>query len=112
MVDTTESKGFVIKLFNSILMVFFVKDINLYKLINTQLTNSPRGPRRDNSPLDCFLNGLSVGTTVGASFTNSIVIETLVIDCELNSETKRKSRSFDLLFFLAPQVGLARRATA
>ena len=41
MVDTTESKEFVIKLFNSILMVFFVKDINLYKLINTQLTDSP-----------------------------------------------------------------------
>ena len=58
----------------------------------------PYGPRRDNSPLDCFLNGLSVGTTAGASFTNSIVIETLVIDYELNSETKRKSRSFDLLF--------------
>ena len=56
MVDTTESKEFVIKLFNSILMVFFVKDINLYKLINTQLTNSPRGPRRENSPLDCFLH--------------------------------------------------------
>ena len=69
--------------------------------------DSPKGPRPKNSPPDCFLNGLSVGTTAGASFTNSIVIETLVIDYELNSKTKRKSRSFDLLFFLAPQVGLA-----
>ena len=74
----------------------------IYKVLD-----SPKGPRPKNSPPDCFLNGLSVGTTAGASFTNSIVIETLVIDYELNSETKRKSRSFDLLFFLAPQVGLA-----
>ena len=62
-------------------------------------------PRPENSPPDCFLNGLSVGTTAGASFPGSIVIETHVIDCELNSETKRKSRSFDLLFFLAPHGG-------
>ena len=50
-------------------------------------------PRPKNSPLDCFLNGLSVGTTVGASFPGSIVI-IRVIDCEYKFRNKKKKQVF------------------